>query len=323
MPMMTAVLRRLGLSALILFLAAGFVFLATEVLPGDALDAILTADDLANMEPEQIEEMRRDLGLDRPAAVRFWSWFSGIVVGDFGVSYIDQVPIGELIWHPLLNTLQLGLIITLIAVPMAFLIGSTTGYWRGGRPDMVISTVAILGYSIPDFVIGTVLIIVFAVWLPLFPAVILAFADAPPMELLAVSLLPALTVIIGHVAHTSRLLRAGFIETMSSEFVERARLSGIPERRIVLRHVLPASVIPMLNSIALFIAVLLSTLVVVEKVFGYPGLGLELIDAVARREVHVVQAITMVAASIVILINLLADLSIIVLDPRVRSHGRD
>ncbi len=129
--MMTAVFRRLGLSVLILFLVAVFVFLATEVLPGDALDAILTADDLANMEPEQIEEMRRDLGLDKPAAVRFWLWFSGIVVGDFGVSYIDQVPIGELIWHPLLNSRQLGLIITLIAAPVAFLIGATTGYWRG------------------------------------------------------------------------------------------------------------------------------------------------------------------------------------------------
>ncbi len=320
--MMTAVIRRLGLSVLTLFLAAVFVFLATEILPGDALDAILTADDLANMEPEQIEEMRHDLGLDRPAVVRFWSWFSGIVVGDFGVTFIDQVPIGELIWHPLLNSLQLGLIITLIAAPVAFLIGAATGYWRGGRPDSVVSTAAILGYSIPDFVIGTVLIIVFAVWLPLFPAVILAFADAPPMELIAISLLPALTVIIGHVAHLSRLLRAGFIETMNSEFVERARLSGIPETRIVLRHVLPASVIPMLNSAALFIAGLLSGLVVVEKVFGYPGLGLELIDSVARREVHVVQAITFLAASLVVVMNLLADLSIILLDPRVRSHGR-
>ena len=321
--MMTAVFRRLGLSVLILFLAAVFVFLATEVLPGDALDVILTADDLANMEPEQIEEMRHDLGLDKPAAVRFWSWFSGIVVGDFGVSFIDKVPIMELIWHPLLNSLQLGLIITLIAAPVAFLIGAITGYWRGGRPDTVVSTAAIIGYSIPDFVIGTVLIIVFAVWLPLFPAVILAFADAPPIELIAVSLLPTLTIIIGHVAHLSRLLRAGFIETMNSEFVERARLSGIPEMRIVLRHVVPAAVIPMLNSAALFIAGLLSGLVVVEKVFGYPGLGLELIDSVARREVHVVQAITMMAAFTVIFMNLLADLSIILLDPRVRSHGRE
>jgi peptide/nickel transport system permease protein len=176
-----------------------------------------------------------------------------------------------------------------------------------------------VGYSIPDFVIGNVLIILFAVWLALFPAVIFVFSNASTSELLAVSLLPALTVIIGHVAHQSRLLRAGFIETMNSEFVERARLSGLSERRVVFRHALPASVIPMLNSLALYVAGLLAGLVVVERVFGYPGLGRELIEAVARREVHVVQGITFWSASFIIFMNLLADFAIIALDPRVRS----
>ena len=133
----------------------------------------------------------------------------------------------------------------------------------------------------------------------------------------------AITVVIGHVAHLSRLLRAGFIESMNSEFVERARLSGVPERRIVFRHALQASVIPALNSVALFIAGLLNGLIVIEKVFGYPGLGLELIDAVDKREVPLVQAITFLAAVLVIVMNTLADLAIIVLDPRVRSHARE
>ena len=182
---------------------------------------------------------------------------------------------------------------------------------------------SIIGYSIPDFVIGTVLIIVFAVWIPLFPAVIMVFSDSSLWALLAVSLLPAITIVIGHVAHLSRLLRAGFIEAMNSEFVERARLSGIPERRIVFRHALQASVIPALNSVALFIAGVLNGLIVIEKVFGYPGLGLELIDAVDKREVPLVQAITFLAAVLVIVMNLLADLAIIVLDPRVRSHAHE
>jgi peptide/nickel transport system permease protein len=223
----------------------------------------------------------------------------------------------------MLNSLQLGIVIALMTAPVALAIGATTGYWRGGRPDAVVSTVSIIGYSIPDFVIGTVLIIIFAVWIPLFPARILVFANASVWELLAVSLLPALSVIIGHVAHLSRLLRAGFIEAMNSEFVERARLSGVPERLVVFRHALPASVIPTLNSVALYIAGLLNGLIVIEKVFGYPGLGLELIDAVDKREVPVVQAITFLAAVLVIVMNLLADLAIIVLDPRVRSHSRE
>lgn len=321
--MLTAILRRIGLSLLILFLVSVLVFLSTEVLPGDALDVFLTADDLVTMEPEQIEALRRDFGLDKPAIWRFFQWLSGAVVGDFGVTFIDETPVSEVIWEPLLNSLLLGLVITIIAVPVALAIGSTTGYYRGRKPDAVVSSLAIIGYSIPDFVIGTLLIIFFAVWIPLFPALILVFADASVWELLKVSIMPAVTVIIGHVAHLSRLLRAGFIEAMNCEFIERARLSGVPEKRIVFRHALPASVIPSLNSVALFIAGLLNGLIVIEKVFGYPGLGLQLIEAVDKREVHVVQAITFLGAVLVIGMNLLADLSIIILDPRVRSHKNE
>ena len=316
-------MRRIGLSLADSFLVSVLVFLATEVLPGDALDVFLTADDLLTMEPEQIEALRRDFGLDKPAVWRFFQWLSGAVVGDFGVTFIDKTPVSEVIWDPLLNSLLLGLVITIIAVPVALAIGSTTGYYRGRKPDAVVSSLAIIGYSIPDFVIGTLLIIFFAVWIPLFPALILVFADASVWELLKVSIMPAITVIIGHVAHLSRLLRAGFIEAMNCEFIERARLSGVPEKRIVFRHALPASVIPSLNSVALFIAGLLNGLIVIEKVFGYPGLGLQLIEAVDKREVHVVQAITFLGAVLVIGMNLLADLSIIILDPRVRSHKNE
>ncbi len=321
--MLTTILRRIGLSLLILFLVSVLVFLSTEVLPGDALDVFLTADDLVTMEPEQIEALRRDFGLDKPAIWRFFQWLSGAVVGDFGVTFIDETPVSEVIWDPLLNSLLLGLVITIIAVPVALAIGSTTGYYRGRKPDAVVSSLAIIGYSIPDFVIGTLLIIFFAVWIPLFPALILVFADASVWELLKVSIMPAVTVIIGHVAHLSRLLRAGFIEAMNCEFIERARLSGVPEKRIVFRHALPAAVIPSLNSVALFIAGLLNGLIVIEKVFGYPGLGLQLIEAVDKREVHVVQAITFLGAVLVIGMNLLADLSIIILDPRIRSHKNE
>jgi len=318
--MIRAMLRRTLLSVLILFLVAVFVFLATEVLPGDALDVYLSEDDVSVMTVEDIEEMRRELGLNVPAPKRFFSWLSGAIFGDFGHTIVDKIPIDDIIFNPLLNSLQLGTIITLITLPVAFAIGATTGYWRGQRTDAVVSTTSIIGYSIPDFVIGTVLIIIFGVWIPLFPAVITISNDAHPVKLLAVSLLPAITVIIGHVAHLSRLLRAGFIETMNSDFVERARLSGVPERNIVLRHVLPASVIPTLNAMALYMAGVLSGLIVVEKVFGYPGLGIELIEAVDTREVHVVQAIAFLGAVLVVIMNLLADFAIIALDPRVRSH---
>jgi peptide/nickel transport system permease protein len=321
--MLIAILRRVGLSLIIICLVAVLVFLATEVLPGDALDVFLTSDDLMTMEAEDIEALRHEYGLDKPAVDRFWQWFSGVVVGDFGVTFIDKTPVSDVIWDPLLNSLLLATVITLIAIPVALAIGILTGYYRGRKADSMVSSLAIIGYSIPDFVIGTLLIMFFAVWIPIFPALILVFADASVLELLKVSLMPAVTVIIGHVAHLSRLLRVGFIEAMNCEFVERARLSGIPEKRIVFRHALPASVIPSLNSMALFIGNLLSGLIVIEKVFGYPGLGLQLLEAVDKREVHVVQAITFLGAVLVIGMNLLADLAIIILDPRVRSHKHE
>ena len=150
--MLRAMIRRTLLSVLILFLVAIFVFLATEVLPGDALDVYLSEDDVSVMTVEDIEEMRHDLGLDVPAPTRFFTWLSGAVVGDFGVTIVDNIPIGDIIFNPLLNSLLLGAIITLITLPVAFVIGATAGYWRGQRTDAVVSTTTIIGYSIPDFV---------------------------------------------------------------------------------------------------------------------------------------------------------------------------
>ncbi len=161
--MLTTILRRIGLSLLILCLGAVLVYFETEVLPGDALDVFLTADDLMTMEPDQIEALRREFGLDKPAVARFLQWFSGAVVGDFGVTFIDKAPVSEVIWDPLLNSLLLGTVITLIAIPIALAIGSTTGYYRGRKPDTIVSALAIIGYSIPDFVIGSLLIMSFAV----------------------------------------------------------------------------------------------------------------------------------------------------------------
>lgn len=317
--MIRAALRRVALSVFILFLVSVLVFVATEVLPGDALEVSLRAEDFAVLTAEQLEAMRRELGLDRPAALRYLNWITGAVRGDFGVTFVDRTPVADLIWTPLRNSSILAAAITMIAIPSALFIGMVTAYWRGRTADAVVSTASIVGYSMPDFVIGSLLIILFAVWIPLFPAVITVFAAAPASELWAIVLLPALTVIIGHVAHLGRLLRAGMIETLNSDFVERARLSGVSEWRVVLRHALPASVIPTLNALALFVAHLVSGVVVIEKVFGYPGLGIILIEAVHNREIAIIQAIAFVAAVAVVAMNLLADLAIIALDPRLRS----
>lgn len=318
--MLKAMGRRLGLSLLVVWLVTVLVFVATEVLPGDALQVSLTADEASQMSEADFAKRRAELGLDRPAPVRYASWLAHAAQGDFGRTIIGNEDVSTVIGYPLRNSLLLGLVIALVAIPVALAIGIAAAYWRGRWPDMMASSGAILGYSIPEFASGNFLVLCFAIWLPVFPAMITAFTRDAPSTLIAASFLPILTVVIGSIAHLVRLVRAGFIETLNSDYVERARLAGTSELQLVLRHALPASVIPALNSAALYVAGLLSGIIVVEKVFAYPGLGLVLIQAVEKREVAVVQAISLVAAVVVIGMNLLADAAVMALDPRARRQ---
>lgn len=318
--MLKALSRRLALSLLVVWLVTVLVFISTEVLPGDALQVSLTADEAAQMSEDDFARRRAELGLDRPAVVRYGDWLLNAVRGDFGRTIIGKAEVAEVIGYPLRNSLLLGLVTALVAIPVALAIGIAAAYWRGRTPDLVASSGAILGYSIPEFASGNFLILCFAIWLPVFPAMVTAFTRDPPAALLASAFLPVLTVVIGSIAHLVRLVRAGFIESLNSDYIERARLAGASEWRLVWRHALPASVIPALNSAALYTAGLLSGIIVVEKVFAYPGLGLVLINAVEKREVAVVQAVSLVAAVIVIGMNLVADAAVMALDPRARSR---
>ena len=316
--MALSLLRRLGLYLLTLFLASLLVFIATEVLPGDALEVSLTSEELSLMSHEDLDRRRAELGLDRPAALRYMTWLGNAVRGDFGVTIIGKTPVIEIIRDPVKNSLLLALITALVAIPCAVLLGVLAAYYRGRLPDRLASMVSIVGYSVPEFAFGNFLILVFAIWIPLFPAVIMAFANDTASALLAVSVLPVATIVFGSIAHLVRLIRSGLIEALASDFVERARFTGLGELRLVLRHALPAAVIPALNSAALYVAGLLSGIVVVEKVFAYPGLGMILLQAVDKREVAVVQAISLLAAVLVVTMNLLADLAVVALDPRTR-----
>jgi peptide/nickel transport system permease protein len=317
--MLIAVLRRLGLSLLTLFLLAIFVFVATEVMPGDALDVSLSADELAMIPPERLMQMKRDLGLDRPAPERLFDFLAGAVRFDFGRTLISKTPVMDIIGYPLRNSLLLAGAALVVAMPLALLLGVTAAVWQGRWVDTVVSTGSIIGYSIPEFVIGTILVMAFAVTWPVFPATITASTRDSALTLLAASPLAIATVLIGSIAYLARILRVGMVDALASDFVERLRLTGIPEWRIVLLHALPAAVLPALTAMALYAAALVSGIVVVELVFAYPGLGQELVRGVTRREVHVVQAIALCSAVIVVVLNFLADMAILWLDPRTRT----
>lgn len=316
--MIALVIRRTALSVVTLFLLATFIFFATEVLPGDALDVSLSADEIANMPPEVLARRKAELGLDRPVLERYLAFLQGLVSLDLGRTIITRAPVADIVAMPLRNSMALAAVTLLLALPVALGIAMAAAQAKGRLLDNAVSGAAIIGYSVPEFVTGLLLIAVFAVWWPLFPATITASTDDPVGVLLAAAPLAVATTIIGSIAYLGRILRVGMIEVMAADFVERLHLSGIPRWRILWLHALPAAMIPGLSAAALYAAALVSGVVVVELVFAYPGIGVELVRAVTRREVHVVQAIALSAAIVVVLFNLAADLGIALLDPRTR-----
>lgn len=318
--MIAAIVRRAALSAVTLVLLAAYIFVATEVLPGDALDVSLSADEISQMPAAKLAAMKHELGLDRPAHERLGEFLLGVAHLDFGRTVMTKARVVDIVAFPLRNSLLLAGAVMAIAFPLALALGVLAAC-RYRRPvDTLISVGAIVGYSVPEFVTGTVLVMLFAVAWPLFPATITASTSDPALVLLAAAPLAVATIVIGSIAYLTRILRVGMVEALSTDFVERLRLTGIPEWRIVLLHALPAAVIPSLTAMALYAAAMVSGLVVVELVFAYPGLGQELVRAVTRREVHVVQVIALFSATVVVALNLLADLAILALDPRTRRR---
>ena len=316
------VAKRLLMAVFILSFTALIVFLGTEVLPGDVLTATIPADELQFYSQEQLDRMRRDLGLDRPVPGRFLEVWYNLFTFDFGSTIIMREPVLGRILHPMINSAILAAMALVVMLALVITLGVLSSMKPGGRLDNAISGSTLFAYSMPDFVVSNVFVIIFAVWLGIVPAVIIAPTNASKLTMLVAAILPVLALCVSGAAYQYRLLRAGLIEALNSDYVERARLAGIPAWRISIRHALPSALIPMLNGTAYFVASLLSGSIIVEAVFKYPGIGTELLRALAQREIPTIQAIAFIAALAVVMANLLADLAIIALDPRVRTSSK-
>lgn len=313
--MLRLILRRLFLGAVTVAIVSGLIFAAVEALPGDACTAILQRD----ASGLRLENCRRELGLDRPALRRYLEWAGGAVRGDLGTSAHNGKSIAGLVGDRLRNTLLLSALALAVGVPLAILLGVLTALRRDGAADIAVSTGAILAMTIPEFVSATVLIFVFSIWLEWVPGIVTASAQAPLSAFFPGIVLPVAVLTMVMTAHILRTVRASVIEALASDHARMATLKGVPRRRVVLRHVLPTALLPAINVVALTIGWLLGGVVVVEKVFNYPGLGHYMIDAISDRDLPVVQAIALVVASIYVGVNLLADLATMMLDPRWRT----
>lgn len=312
--------RRLLAGLLTLLVLSMLVFAGTELLPGNAARAVLGQ----QATPSAVAAMNRELGTDRPAVARYLDWLGDAVRLDFGHSLTQGVgstagapgstgtPVASLISAPLQNTGALVLTVLVILVPGSLILGTLTALRAGSRVDQLIQSLTLAFAAVPEFVIGVMLIAVLALWLGLLPAVSLTVT---PRQIV----LPAATLALTSLAWTARLVRAGVIEVLASDYVEMARLKGLPERRVVIRHVLPNSVGPTLQAFALTIGYLAGGVVVVEYLFSYPGVGQGLLTAVQTRDIPTVEAYTMIIAGVYVVANLLADILAAVFNPRLRD----
>ena len=307
------VVQRLALGFVTLVVVSMIIFLGVEALPGDLAQAILGQ----TATPENLAAFRKQLGLDLPPHVRYFNWLGNFLQGDLGTSLATNRPISDLLSIRFANSLFLALYAATVSVPLAVTLGVVAALYRESFFDKFISTATLTTISFPEFFVGYIVIVVLAVNLQLFPGMANVPADIPFWKRIYVTFLPAMTLTLVTIAHMMRMTRASIINLLMSPYIEMATLKGMPRLRIIIRHALPNALSPIINVIIINLAYLVIGVVVVEVVFVYPGLGQLLVDAVAHRDLPVVQAACMMFASTYILLNLTADVLSIVSNPRM------
>ena len=305
--------QRLALGLLSLFAVSVVIFLAVGMLPGDIAQAMLGQSATA----ETVAAFRAQLGLDLPALQRFIQWAWRLLHGALGVSLANQRPIAELVGARLGNTFSLALLAALVSVPTALLLGMLAALYRNSWFDRLRNTSALSAVSFPEFFVAYILILVFAVKLEWLPGISSLSPDASLGEVLEASVLPVATLSLVVIAQMMRMTRASLINLLASPYIEMARLKGVAPSRIIFKHALPNALAPIVNVVALNLAYLVVGVVVVEVVFVYPGLGQLLVDSVAKRDIPVVQACSLIFAGTYILLNTGADVLSIASNPRL------
>jgi peptide/nickel transport system permease protein len=316
--MVAAILRRLTLSALALLGAGLVIFVATEALPGDAATAVLGREAIG----ETLQAMRHEMGLDQPLGVRFLGWMAHIIRGDLGVTLTTRQPAWEIIEPALMNSMALGSLAVVFTVPIAVLLGTATGVRRGTVFDNVVSGLSLATLSLPEFVIGVLLAVLFGILWPLFPATSLLLPGDSPMEQLRQLILPALAAGGVSGGYILRMTRISTIEVLESSYVAAARLRGVEGIPLIRRHILRNSLIPVINVIGANVAWMFGSLIVIEAVFGFPGIGTLLIAGIRSADSVLVADVAMIITFVYVVVNLIADCCVLMLNPRIREdHG--
>ena len=309
------VAKRVGLGFLTIIVISALIFLGVEALPGDLAEAILGQQAL----PETVAAFRKELKLDLPPHVRYFSWLGNFLKGDLGTSLSNQRPIAEMIGWRFANTLFLAGSAAVIAVPLSIILGILAALYRNKLFDRIISMVTLSTISFPEFFVAYILMALLSVQLIIFPSISIINDQMSFWEKIYAIILPCMTLTAIVVAHMMRQTRAAIINILASPFIEMARLKGIKRTRIVVLHAFPNALSPVINVIAINLAYLVVGVVIVEVVFVYPGLGQLLVDSVSKRDLPVVQASGLIFAVSYVGLNLLADVLSILSNPRLRN----
>jgi peptide/nickel transport system permease protein len=309
--------RRLGLAILTLWLCSVLVYFATVAL-GDPVRAILGKDYASS--PERVAALTAQLHLDQPVIVRYFQWLGGFLTGNPGTSIANGFPVGELVGPRIVNSAVLVLISAIVMIPLAFGIAMISANYRGKRIDGGIQLVMITLAGLPEFVVGILLVALFSTTVfHVLPAVTIAGGGAPPWSNPASMILPVATLVIAVTPYVSRIVRSSLLEVLDSDYVELARLKGVPERVVMRKHALLNAVVPGIQVIALQLAWLAGGIVIVEYLFSYPGIGASLVESVRNSDVPMVQVLAMVIAAVYVVVNLIADVLSILFTPRART----
>lgn len=313
--MLRIILGRVVLGLLTLLAVSILIFAATEILPGDVASAVLGQ----GATPETLAVFRHELGLDRPAYVRYLEWLFNALRGDLGVALTNKRDILTTLAPKFDNTMFLAGYAAIIAVPLAVGLGIIAAINEGKWIDRAANIISLAAISVPEFFIAYVLILFMAVKTHWFPSLSTVFSDMSVGERLYVVALPAVTLTMLVTAHMLRMTRSSVLSIMSQPYIEMAFLKGLSRSRVVFVHALPNAAAPIITVIALNLAYLIVGVVVIETVFVYPGVGQYMVDGVTKRDLPVVQACGLVFAGAFVILNTVADVLGILVNPRLRK----
>lgn len=316
--MLKFIARRILLMIPVLLGVSLVTFLIVRFIPGDPVQVLLGADRRST--PEQIENIRRSYGLDQSYPVQYVKWLGHVLTGDLGQSLRTGRPLTQELGLRLPVTIQLTVFAAVIGMIPALVFGVLAAVKRNSRLDYLTTVTALAGISVPNFFLATLLVLLFSFKLRWLPNVGYRPFTEEPLQNLKLMILPALSLGLPFMAIIMRFTRSAVLEVLNQDYVRVARAKGMTQGRVIMRHVMPNAGIPVLTIAGIQVAALLGGTVIVEQIFGLPGIGRYIYEAIANRDYPVVQSVTLVMAAIFVTVSLVVDVLYAVLDPRLRQR---